>query len=138
LSCPKYAKNGRRTASVIIVRRKGDLVITFHPAVAGAAAGIALIALDERYGEFADRADVASATLVIVGAAITLSAVGRGDSARHTIAAYWIAAAVAALPLSIDAWCERRRRSDALRQIAQHLARRDYRAEAASSRVREH
>jgi threonine/homoserine efflux transporter RhtA len=101
-----------------------------HPAVAGATAGIALIALDERYGESADRADVASATLLIVGAALTLAAAGRGSEAQRTVAAYWVIAVVAAVPLSVDAWCERRKRGAAMQRLAKHIAGRDYRAEA--------
>ena len=96
------------------------------------------MALDARYGESADRADVASATLLIVGAALTLSAAGRGAAGRQGVTAYWIVAAVVALPLSVDAWRERRLRGDSLRQIARHLAGRDYRAEAASSYLRQH
>jgi threonine/homoserine efflux transporter RhtA len=113
-------------------------VISCHPAIAGAAAGIALIALDECYGEFADRADVASATLIVAGAALAISAAGRGESARQAVAAYWIIAVVAALPIGVDAWRERRRRGDAMRILAAHLAGRDYRGEKAPTRDCEH
>jgi hypothetical protein len=75
---------------------------------------------------------------VIIGAALTLSAAGRGAEGRQALTTYWIVAVVAALPLSIDAWCERRRRGQALRQVAAYLAGRDYRAEAEAASLREH
>lgn len=113
-------------------------MISCHPAIAGAAAGIALVALDERYGESADRADVASATLIVVGTALAVSAVGQGESARQAVAVYWIIVVVAALPLSVDAWRERRRQRDALRIMAERLAGRDYRGEKKAPPACEH
>ena len=131
LLCPKcVCRDGLRRVPDLIIWKRGDLVTPLHPAVAGATAGIALIALDERYGESADRADVASATLLIVGAALTLAAAGRGAEARRTVVMYWIVAVVAAVPLSVDAWCERRKRGASMRRLAAHIAGRDYRAEA--------